>query len=62
VLASSDEEFWFFVDSKGQVISRNADLKTSCRSEEEAMHEGRGFVSRTGEWFFAERMQAIEPE
>lgn len=62
VLASGDEEFWVVVDSKGNVIYRNADLKTSWRSEEEAMREARGFASRTGERFFAERLEAIEPE
>lgn len=61
VLASGDEEFWVVVDSKSNVIYRNADLKTGWRSEEEATHEARGFASRTGERFFAERLESIEP-
>jgi NDP-sugar pyrophosphorylase family protein len=59
VLASGDEEFWVVVDSKGGVIYRNPDLKTGWRFQEEAEHEARGFASRTGERFSAERMDAV---
>jgi hypothetical protein len=56
ILASGDEEFWVVADSKGNIMYRNADLKTGWRSEEEASHEARGLTSRTGERFVSERM------
>jgi hypothetical protein len=58
VLASGEEEFWVVVDSKGDVIYRNPDLKTGWRFQEEAAHEAQGLTSRTGDRFFAERMEA----
>lgn len=58
ILASGDEDWWVVSDAKGNVIYRNADLKTGWRSREEAEHEASGFQSRTGERFFATELEA----
>ena len=60
LLASGEEEFWVVVDSKGSVMYRDADLKTGWRFQEEAEHEAKGLTSRTGERFFAERLDEAE--
>ena len=60
LLASGEEESWVVVDSKGNVMYRNADLKTGWRFQEEAEHEAKGLASRTGERFFAERLDETE--
>jgi hypothetical protein len=56
VLASGDEEWWVVMDSKGNVIYRDSNLKTGWRSREEAEHEASGFQSRTGERFFVREL------
>lgn len=57
VLASGDEEWWVVMDSKGNVIYRDPNLKTGWRSREEAEHEASGFQSRIGEPFFVKELE-----
>lgn len=55
-LASGDEEWWVILDSDGDVIYRDPDLKVGWRSQEEAEHEARGLESREDGSYFVKRM------
>jgi hypothetical protein len=56
ILASGDEEWWVVMDSKGDVIYRDPNLRSGWRFREEAEHEASGFQSRTGERFFVKEL------
>lgn len=56
VLASGDEEWWVVMDSEGQFVYRDFDLKTGWRFREEAEHEASGLESRTGEKYFVKEL------
>ncbi len=57
VLASGEEEWWVVIDTEGNTIYRNPDLKTGWRFREEAEHEAAGLQSRTGDRFFAKELE-----
>jgi len=57
VLASGEEEWWVVIDTNGNTIFPNPDLKTGWRFREEAEHEAAGLQSRTGERFFAKELE-----
>ena len=57
MLASGDEEWWVVMDTSGNVIHRNPELKTGWRFREEAEHEASGPQSRTGERFFVKNLE-----
>ena len=57
ILASGDEEWWVLMDTKGNTIYRNPDLKTGWRFREDADREAAGLQSRTGERFFSKELE-----